>query len=73
MKASLPTKPMYCSREYFNTSRVIQQYEEIEYFIAGPETEADRVASSETTLKMHEEFSDVFTEIWCFKGTFLTG
>ena len=27
MKASLPTKPMYCSREYFKTSRLIQQYE----------------------------------------------
>ena len=27
MKASLPTKPMYCSREYSNTSRLIQQYE----------------------------------------------
>ena len=27
MKASLPTKPMYCSREYFKTSRFIQQYE----------------------------------------------
>ena len=24
---SLPTKPMYCSREYFKTSRLIQQYE----------------------------------------------
>ena len=27
MKACLPTKPMYCSREYFKTSRLIQQYE----------------------------------------------
>ena len=27
MGASLPTKPMYCSREYFKTSRLIQQYE----------------------------------------------
>ena len=24
---SLTTKPMYCSREYFKTSRLIQQYE----------------------------------------------
>ena len=27
MKACLTTKPMYCSREYFKTSRLIQQYE----------------------------------------------
>ena len=28
-----------------------------------------RAASAEITLKIHE-FSDVFTEIGCFKGTF---
>ena len=27
MKACLTTKPIYCSREYFKTSRLIQQYE----------------------------------------------
>ena len=27
MKACLTTKPMYCSREYIKTSRLIQQYE----------------------------------------------
>ena len=32
--------------------------------------EADRVGSAEITLKMHEEFSDVFTGSECFKGTF---
>ena len=25
--------------------------------------------SAETALKMHDEYSDVFTGIWCFKGT----
>ena len=37
---------------------------EINYFIAGPGMEAD------TTLKIHDEFSDVFTGIGCFKGIF---
>ena len=32
--------------------------------------EANRVASAEVTLKMHEEFSDLFTGIGYFKGTF---
>ena len=40
----------------------------IDYFIVGPGTEAERVASAETTLKMHE-FSDVFTGTGYFKGT----
>ena len=44
--------------------------QEIDYFIAGPGKEADRMANAETTLKIHDKYSDVFTEIWCFKDTF---
>ena len=32
--------------------------------------EAYRGVSVETTLKIHDEYSDVFTGIGCFKGTF---
>ena len=37
------------------------------FFISGPGIEADWVASVETTIMMHEEFIDVFTEIGCIK------
>ena len=30
----------------------------------------DRLASAETTQKIHIEYSDMFTVIGCFKGTF---
>ena len=33
--------------------------------------EADRTVSAETTLRMHDEFSDVFAAIGFFKGIFL--
>ena len=32
--------------------------------------EPERMASAETTLKIHDEYSYVFTGIWSFKGTF---
>ena len=44
---------------------------EIEYFIAGMETEADRVVNAKTTQKMPNEYNNVLTGIWCFKGMFL--
>ena len=31
---------------------------------------SDGVISTETTKRMHSEFSDLFTDIECFKGTF---
>ena len=31
-------------------------------------TEANRVEGAETTPKIHDEYSDVFTGIGCFKG-----
>ena len=44
--------------------------QEIEYFIAGLGMKTNRVASAETTLKMHDDFSDVFMEIRCSKALF---
>ena len=45
--------------------------QEIDYSSAGPDMEANRVTSLETTQKMYNEYSDIFTRIECFKGTFL--
>ena len=44
--------------------------QEIDYFIAGLDKEANRVASPETKQKIHNEYSDVFTGIRCFKCAF---
>ena len=44
-----------------HTSKIPKQ--EINYFIADPFTETDRRVSTETTLKMHDEFSDRITGI----------
>ena len=43
---------------------------EVDYFIAGPEMEADKVASAKTTQKIQNDYSDVFTGLRCFKDTF---
>ena len=43
---------------------------EIDYFIAGPETEPKSMAGVKTTLIMHNDYSDVFAGIGCFKETF---
>ena len=43
---------------------------EIDCFVVGPEIEADRVASTKTTQMMHNDDSDVFKGIGCFKGMF---
>ena len=42
----------------------------IEYFIAGPEKDADMKASAALTLSIHNKFKGVFTGISCFKATF---
>ena len=42
----------------------------IDYFIAGPGMESNIVENTETTLKIHTEYNDVFTGIGCFKGAF---
>ena len=42
---------------------------EINYFITSPGMKADRVVTAKTTIQEHEEFSNVFTGIGCFKGT----
>ena len=44
---------------------------EADYFVACPDTEADRNTSAKATTKIHSEFSDVFTGIGWLKGTFL--
>ena len=54
--------------KHFPSINKIKQ--ETEYFIVGPGTKAKRVASAETMLKMHDEYSTVFTNIGCFKGAF---
>ena len=43
---------------------------EIDYSIAGVETEANRVAITKITQTMHNGYSDVFTGIGYFKCTF---
>ena len=40
------------------------------HFIVGPDKEADMVASVKATQEFHNEYSDVFTGIGCFKDTF---
>ena len=47
------------------TNKIKQQ---IDYFIAGPGTEVGRAVSAETTLQMHDIYSDMF--FMCFNGTF---
>ena len=49
----------------YNKSR-----QEIDYFIAGPDIEVNRVESVETTQKMRNEYSNRFTGIGWFKCTF---
>ena len=44
---------------------------EADYFVAGPNIGTDRATSAKTTIKIHNEFSDVFTGIGCFKDTSL--
>ena len=41
---------------------------EIDYYTAGPEMEADRVAHAKRTKLMDNDYSDVFTGIGCFQG-----
>ena len=43
---------------------------EIDYFIAGLEIEADRVASAKNNI-IHDDNSNLFTGIGCFKGRHL--
>ena len=43
--------------------------QKIDYCIAGSGLEADKVVSAETTQKIYSEYSNVLTEIGCFKGT----
>ena len=45
-------------------------YHEEEYFIAGPNKEADMMASAKITKELHKKYNEVFTEIGCFEGTF---
>ena len=48
-----------------HTKRIKQ---ETDYFMMGPGTEDDWVVSAETALKMHDEFSDIFTELGTSKA-----
>ena len=56
MKASLPTKPMYCSREYFMTSRLIQQYEK--------PTAKYLLLQNEELLQLPERKVQILATIW---------
>ena len=62
------SKPNNSFKNNLHTNNKTKQ--EIDYFIAGPGTEANRVASAEITQKMHDDVSDIFTGNGCFKGTF---
>ena len=44
---------------------------EADYFFAGPNTETNKASSAKTTIRKHNEFCKVFTDIGYFKGTFL--
>ena len=41
------------------------------YSVAGPNTETERAISDKTAIRMHNEVSNVFKGIGCFKGAFL--
>ena len=41
--------------------------QEMDYFVAVPGMEAQRVASAEITQKIHDEYSNVFTGNQCSK------
>ena len=43
---------------------------EADYLVAGPNMDTDRPTSAEETIKIYNEFSNVFISILCFKGTF---
>ena len=43
---------------------------ETDCLVGRVDMETDRVASDKTTINIHNEFSDMFTGIKCFKGTF---
>ena len=42
----------------------------INYFLQGPNQDADRRSSAKIMQQLHKEFKDVFTGISCFDGTF---
>ena len=52
----------------FQHSNKITQ--EIDYFIEGGDMEANKAASAETTQTIHNEYSDIYAGIVCFRGTF---
>ena len=58
-------------KKYLHTDDEIKQ--EIHYFTAGLCRDVNRAASAKTMLKVHNEYSNMFTGIRCFKGTFFTG
>ena len=42
----------------------------MDYFITGPDKEADMAMSAKTMQELHYKYSDVFIGIGCFKDTF---
>ena len=60
-------KPNNSINKNLHTNNKTKQ--EINCFIAGPGTEADRAASAEITLNLHDELIDVFSGIGYFKGS----
>ena len=63
------SNPNKCIKDNPHTN--IKTKEKIDHFIVGPGTESDREAREETTLKMHDEFSDVWTLLCMAVLTFL--
>ena len=62
------SKTSNCLKKQLHTSKTKL---EIAHFIAGPDIKANRVASAETTRKIHNEYSDAFMGIGYFKVLFL--
>ena len=62
------SNPCNSSKNNLHTNNSIKQ--ETDYIIAGPSMQGDGVASRKTALKMHNEYSNVFTGIVCFRGPF---
>ena len=63
------SKPKNNSKDNCYTNNKVNS--ETESFIASPNTGKDKATSSETTIKVHNEFSHMSTGIGCFKDTFL--
>ena len=47
-----------------------ETYNDIEYFLPGPNKVNDKRASTNITRQIQKEFGEIFIGIWCFEGMF---